>query len=269
MKIFDCFPFFNELEILELRLMELYDVVDYFVIVEANKSHNGTTKEFVFEKNKDRFKQYLDKIIYVQVTDMPEYNPNDVFKLEYFQRNQIFRGLDGRAEPGDKILVSDCDEIPKVKTLMANLNHENPVVLRQTLFYYYVNNMVLGSWCGTVIADFSKVTKRIQSLRWLSIKWRYRKSIPEIIHDGGWHYSYLTGRDAEKIKEKVELFAEKNLIPIAGSIEDINHKIDNSLDLYGRDNKGRFKQKIIDISDNKPVNLDKFLEKYPEFIYKK
>ena len=71
MKIFDCFCFLNELELLELRLMELYDTVDYFVISEANKTHAGNPKEFIFEKNKKRYKKYLDKIIYVKVTDLP------------------------------------------------------------------------------------------------------------------------------------------------------------------------------------------------------
>ena len=54
MKVFDCFKFFNELELLELRLMELYDVVDYFVLVEANKTHTGKEKKYLFEENKDK-----------------------------------------------------------------------------------------------------------------------------------------------------------------------------------------------------------------------
>ena len=135
MKIFDCFPFFNELEILELRFMELYDTVDYFVIVEANKSHNGTPKEFIFENNKSRYEKWLDKVIYVKVEDMPEYNPDYVFALEYFQRQQIMRGLEGKAQEGDKILVSDCDEIPKVEKIKENLNSKEWLVFSQELFY--------------------------------------------------------------------------------------------------------------------------------------
>jgi beta-1,4-mannosyl-glycoprotein beta-1,4-N-acetylglucosaminyltransferase len=272
MKVFDCFPFFNELEILELRLVELNNIVDYFVIVEANRSHNGTPKEFIFEKNKDRFKDYLDKIIYVKVEDMPEYDPNDVFKLEYFQRNAISRGLKGRAEIGDKIMLSDCDEIPNIDMVRANLNREGPnreswATFKQTMFYYYVNSMVLGSWCGTTIANYGTFGDRLQSLRWFAIRRRYVRHSPEVIRNGGWHYSYMTCGNAEKVREKVIMFAEKVLIPKAGSIEDIAHKMATQKDLYGRDVKGRFQIKIIDISQNKPQNLDKWLEKYPGAFY--
>lgn len=269
MKIFDCFPFFNELEILELRFMELYTTVDYFVIVEANKSHNGTPKEYILEKNKDRFKKWWDKVIYVKVDDMPEYNPNDVFRLEYHQRNAIWKGINGIAKPGDKILVSDCDEIPNVDALKANLDKNIRMTFKVTLFYYYMNNACLGSWCGTVMDNFENVTPRIQSMRWFSIKNRYRKRVPWVIRNGGWHYAYMTGGDVDRIREKIALFAEKNLVEVAGSREEVEYKINHSKDLYYRDeNHGRHKQQIVDISNNKPKSLDKWLEKYPTFIYK-
>jgi beta-1,4-mannosyl-glycoprotein beta-1,4-N-acetylglucosaminyltransferase len=266
-KIFDCFPFFNELEILELRFMELYDTVDYFVIVEANKSHNGTPKEFVFEKYKNDYKKWLDKVIYVKVEDMPEYNPDDVFRLEYHQRNAIWRGIRDVARVGDKILVSDCDEIPNVDQLKANLNNDFRQTFKMTLFYYYVNNACLGSWCGTTMDLFENITPRIQSMRWFAIKNRYRKRVPWVIRNGGWHYAYMTGGDVSKIRQKISLFAEKNLIDIAGSEDDVAYKISHSQDLYGRDVKGRHKQQPVDITNNKAKSLDKWLEKYPNFIH--
>ena len=66
MKVYDCFTFFNELDLLELRLSELNSVVDYFVIVEADKKHNGERKDFLFEKNQDKYKKWRDKIIYIK-----------------------------------------------------------------------------------------------------------------------------------------------------------------------------------------------------------
>jgi beta-1,4-mannosyl-glycoprotein beta-1,4-N-acetylglucosaminyltransferase len=268
MKIFDCFPFFNEFEILELRFQELYDTVDYFVIAEANQSHNGTPKPYYLEENKERFKQWWDKVIYVRVDDMPEYHMEDVFRLEYHQRNSLMRGLTNLAKPGDKILLSDCDEIPNVETLRANLDCHEMRTFKQTLFYYYVNNACLGSWCGTTMAEWPLEKNRMQSLRWFAIKNRYQKYIPAVIRNGGWHYSYMTGGDAAKIRSKIALFAEKNLVDVAGSKEEVEYKINHSQDLYGRDNKGRHKQKIVDITNNKPKSLDKWLEKYPSFIYK-
>jgi beta-1,4-mannosyl-glycoprotein beta-1,4-N-acetylglucosaminyltransferase len=265
-KIFDCFPFFNEYEILELRFQELYDMVDHFVIAEANQSHNGTPKPYNLEENKERYKKWWDKVIYVKVDDMPEYNPKDVFRLEYHQRNALIRGLTNLAQKGDKILLSDCDEIPNVEVLKANLDCHEMRAFKQTLFYYYVNNACLGSWCGTVMAEWP--IRRMQSLRWFAIKNRYQKWIPEVLKNGGWHYAYMTGGDVDRIREKISLFAEKNLVEVVGSKDEVEYKINHSKDLYGRDNKGRHKQQIVDITNNQPKSLAKFLEKYPSFIYK-
>ena len=71
MKIFDCFTYFEEIELLELRLQTVYSVVDFIVLVEANRTFTGKEKEFVFEKNKHKFSDFLDKIIYIKVEDMP------------------------------------------------------------------------------------------------------------------------------------------------------------------------------------------------------
>lgn len=60
--IYDCFPFFNELDVLEIRLNVLYDTVDYFVITEADKTHTGRHKEYIFEQNKDRFANFWTKL---------------------------------------------------------------------------------------------------------------------------------------------------------------------------------------------------------------
>lgn len=270
MKIFDCFPFLNEKEILELRFMELYDTVDYFVIVEANRSHNGTPKEFIFEKNKNKYKKYLKKIIYIKVENMPEYDPNDIFKLEYFQRRQIMRGLHGRAKLGDKILMSDCDEIPNVKAIKECLKFNNRWILfKQDLFYYFVNNMVKRGWGGTVMAEFGSFGNDPQRLRAFAKRHSWAKGGEHLILDGGWHYSYMTGGDAKRVRDKVALFAEKHLLEIAGSTKDVAKKMLDHKDLYDREKtKVTYHQHIIDISNNKPKMLDKFLKKYPGFIYK-
>ena len=74
MKIYDCFTFFNELEILDLRLKELNNHVDYFVLVEATLTHTGKSKDLIFEKNKNKFSEYLDKIIHIKVDDFITYS---------------------------------------------------------------------------------------------------------------------------------------------------------------------------------------------------
>ena len=63
MKIYDCFIFFNELDLLEIRLKTLEKVVDYFLLVEATKTHRGQDKPLYFNENKERFKKWEKKII--------------------------------------------------------------------------------------------------------------------------------------------------------------------------------------------------------------
>lgn len=124
MRLFDCFTFYDELDILSLRLELLYPVVDYFVLVESNKTHHGVDKKYFFLENKDKYQKYLDKIVYVQVNDNPPYESETDMRIENFQRNCILRGLMNKAKPDDYILVSDVDEIIK-PTILENIGKLN------------------------------------------------------------------------------------------------------------------------------------------------
>ena len=92
MKIIDCFTFYNELDMLELRLNELNEVVDYFVLVECVKTHANNDKELYFENNKDRFSKFLDKIIHIIVKDnIPQ--TSNAWDIENYQRRGIDQGI--------------------------------------------------------------------------------------------------------------------------------------------------------------------------------
>lgn len=106
-KVYDCFLFFNEWEVLELRLHELYDHVDTFVIVESCEGFRGHEKRYNFEDQRERYAPFLDKIVYVKLSEqMVTDNP---WHREWWQRNQIMRGLEGCKEE-DVIFISDVDE---------------------------------------------------------------------------------------------------------------------------------------------------------------
>lgn len=109
-KIYDCFPFFNEFDILEIRLQELWDHVDYFVISEANTTHRGNPKPFYLLDNFERFKPYKDKIVHVPVTDMPGFHNGDYWPNERHQRDCLVRGLTN-VTAEDVIMISDVDEL--------------------------------------------------------------------------------------------------------------------------------------------------------------
>src|ERR1700722_9865012 len=108
--IYDCFTFFNELELLELRLHELAGVVDKFVLVEATETHTNKPKPLYYQENRARFSAFHDKIIHVTHAKMLK--SSDTWIPETFQRNCIGRGLKD-CRPDDFVLVSDLDEIPR------------------------------------------------------------------------------------------------------------------------------------------------------------
>ena len=107
--IYDAFPFFNELDLLELRLKTLESVVDRFILVEATRTHTGHPKPLFFQENKSRFSAFLNRIEHIVVDDYPPFET--AWTYENHQRNCIVRGL-SNAKPDDWILVSDLDEIP-------------------------------------------------------------------------------------------------------------------------------------------------------------
>jgi beta-1,4-mannosyl-glycoprotein beta-1,4-N-acetylglucosaminyltransferase len=132
-RVFDCFPFFNELDILEIRLAELDPLVDYFVIVEATRTFSAKPKALHFADNRSRYGRYADKIIHVVVDDMPLDAPTH-WDRETHQREAIMRGLGG-AHPDDRIVISDCDEIPK------------PDILRRALQLRGLSRRLVAFWC--------------------------------------------------------------------------------------------------------------------------
>jgi beta-1,4-mannosyl-glycoprotein beta-1,4-N-acetylglucosaminyltransferase len=256
MKIFDCFKFFNELELVHLRFMEYYDKVDYFVLVESTKSHTGKKKDLIFQENKLKYIEYLDKVIHIVVDDLPDYHIDDIWRAENFQRNCIMRGLEPLAMRGDKIIVSDCDEFWDADTFEKNKHRQEPFTFMQYLFYYWVNCLQQQMWAGTCCGTYGTF-EYPQQLRNFA-----RNQCGNPVEPGGWHYSFMGG--ADKIKEKVANIAESHLIiDNVGDVEDIQRKMDNVLDLWNRTDE--FTQKsIVEINYN-PKSLDQFLSVYPHF----
>jgi len=186
--IWDGFIFFNELELLDLRLNELDDAVDTFVLVEATKTFSGLEKPLYFQDNVSRFQRFLHKIVHVVVTDMPT---GDRWVAENHQRDAILRGLKG-AQPDDIILISVVDEIWN-KRIGVQFGCYS---LR--FFYYYLNTVLPFHWIkGTVCLPRRDLTAP-------SIARTNRASFP-LIENGGWHFSFLGG--PQRIREKIEAFS--------------------------------------------------------------
>ena len=151
MKIYDCFTYFNEDLILDLRFNILYKHVDYFVIIEGNKTHSGQLKKKNFDIKK--FIKFKKKIKYYFV-EMP--NNMSSWQLENFQRNQIIRGLK-YANGDDIILISDCDEIPDIQYSIENIKDNKVFAFEQKCFYFKLNLMNPRSnpWYGTKLLKYN------------------------------------------------------------------------------------------------------------------
>lgn len=261
MKIYDCFSYWDEDLLLDLRLNILNDYVDFFVIVEGNKTWQNNPKKLQF--NIDNYKKFKDKIIYVPVEDMPD--GNNPYLRENYQRNAIVRGI-LNAKEDDLILISDLDEIPNLgKTLKNFKKNMRYAVFKQLHFYYKFNlkSQMNPFWYGSRIC-VKKYLKSPQWLRDLKFKkrpfWRVDKfRLNNIIENGGWHFCNL--KEPEKILYKYRNLCETD--DPAVFKEKINEKYLNIDEIKQRINKG---QDIIGREERYiPVKLD---NKFPEYILK-
>ena len=127
LKVYDCFTFYNEFELLELRLKSLWDMVDYFVLVEADKTQNNVPKPFYFGERISEFKEFLPKIRHVPMRMNVAYKGKGDWTIENEQRNSIIYGLTDAA-PDDLIFISDLDEIPDHDILQRLRENRAPLI---------------------------------------------------------------------------------------------------------------------------------------------
>lgn len=214
MIIYDCFTFYNEFELLELRLKELYDHVDWFVLVEADRTFQNKEKPLYFTGDLDnpRWANYRDKIRVVQVTDMP--TDTDAWARERHQRDAITYGIKN-ANAEDIIMISDVDEIPRVETIEAVCSSTADVFgFRMPLFNFKYNYMMVTQdlysvWSGAVRRralhspeDFRKMRHAINEFGY-----GFDDGQVAVIEHAGWHFTYLGAE--EFARTKIQSFAHE------------------------------------------------------------
>ena len=256
--IYDCFTFFNELDLLEIRLNTLAPVVDRFVIAEATRTHSGKPKELLFEKNRERYAAFADKITYVVVDDLlPEEEiAKDTFNLPWVnenrQRNALIRGLSD-AKDDDVIMVSDLDEIPRPEcvedAVLLLSSGARRVRFEMSFFNFYLNfkNYSYAKWMlGTMAICFGglkddSLFSGIKPDRYTQVsenggntlhKVRFL-SADKVLKNAGWHFSYLGGVDA--IQRKLAAFAHSEFATVPREI--LERRLQNGDDLFGRAGK--------------------------------
>ena len=268
MKIYDCFQYFNEDTILDLRLNILSELVNFFVVVESTTDHQGNEKKLNFDIKK--FKKFEKKIIYIVVEDtldsVKKAHIGQNSLVERHQRNSILRGLKN-SQDNDLIIISDVDEIPDLNKLNFFDKKKKYAVFLQKKFDYKLNllNETEGDWHGSKIC-LKKNFKSPQWLRNLKFKkypfWRIDKVRNlQIIKDGGWHFAYL--QSPENISKKIKSFAhgEFNKDNISNE-ENIKMKIEKGIDIFSRG----YNLKKVEIDKSFPTYIVKNVGKLKKWI---
>ena len=221
---YDCFSFFNELDLLEIRLNTLDEVVDKFILAESPLTHTGNPKPLYYAENKERFSKFHDRIIHIVVDDFPAM-PDDMparekaWTRENWQRNAIVRGLPKDIKDEDILLISDLDEIPSpeyVKKAVSNPIGVTRLDLKAYCFFINLRNVSYPIWDnGTRVltwrtfnnpqtyANSNYTECCVAAVNQGPSATRVRFLKPDkILKPAGWHFSYLGGVEAIQRKMK-------------------------------------------------------------------
>ena len=272
MKLIDCFMYYDEDLMLDLRLNTLNDYADKFVIAEATKDHTGKNKKLNFNIN--NFLKFKEKIIYLVVDDLPinikTYKKDwPVHHLrDQYQRNALERGYKNYND-NDLIMISDIDEIPdpnKIKEF--NISNKYACFMQKN-FQSKINLLNISDkyWMGTKIIQ----KKHLKSPQWLrNIKtskppfWKfYKPRQPQLIYDGGWHFSFL--KEPKDISKKIQSYShsEFNTPEFTDEVK-IAARIKNRQDIFDRN----YKYEKVDLDNTFPKYILENLKKFENWVIK-
>lgn len=262
-KIIDCFIFYNEINMLNLRLHELNNYVDLFILVESKHTFSLNEKPLYYQENKHLFNKFNHKIIHFVVDDMDKINSQSAWDRESHQRNCILKCLrKNNIDKNDIILISDVDEIPNPKRFdeikfRLIQNRVSKLVLCQRFFYYnfkcenkekFINHKSRNT-IAILYGNLNNTTPQYL---------RGRRGTFKQVHEGGWHCSYFG--DSDEIINKIKQFShqeynnEKYL-----DKSKIDSNIKNCQDIFNRSNENWVYNDI---------NSDKNLPFYKNLIIK-
>ena len=297
MKIYDCFMFYDEDVILDLRLNILNEYIDYFVIVESKFFHNGKERKLRFDIKK--YTKFRDKIIYIIQDNQPSgiqeilkddshgtisaKEINNALLRENSQRNLISQGLKMAAD-NDLILISDVDEIPNLEKVKLKETKNEILMFVQDIFYYKLNRYLPNfQWFGTK----GCLKKNLKSPQWLrnikNKKYSFlridtffsdKKYInKKFINHGGWHFSNLKNAEDLELKLKSYLHHRDYEVEELGKtkIEKLMKTNETIYDMFGDKTSKKYgddKRRKLDVYEiNKlPIFIQKNLEKYKNWI---
>jgi beta-1,4-mannosyl-glycoprotein beta-1,4-N-acetylglucosaminyltransferase len=268
--IYDTIMFFNEFDLLLLRMHILDPYVDYFVITESPHTHSGKEKPLFFQENRDKFKEFESKIIYNAFTDnRPEW---EQWEREAVQRGASLGNITRFLNDEDVIISSDCDEIPDLSKIdLEQVRDSNKLFISyQPLYYYYLNtitvsNNIVTPWGASRLSNWRLLKRNsINELRMPNSYFcqHYPSEIVRVLFSG-WHFSFLSNVDNIKYKIRSYSHQEFNNQQMLDSIDD---KVKNLKDPFGREGA---EIKMIEMTpESHPKYLLEHLDEYDRYIYK-
>jgi beta-1,4-mannosyl-glycoprotein beta-1,4-N-acetylglucosaminyltransferase len=282
-KIYDIFTFFNELELLELRLEILDRFVDKFVLIECVETFSGNKKPLYYEENQHLFKKYHHKIIHhvtydplisfmdaenrlsdpnfdaltkeichqaLTSTNVPKGETH--WLKEFYQKENIRRAL-LNLQDDDLCFISDLDEIWNPNLDYSNIQNDKIYKLNQLSYSLYLNNRSSEPWAGTLLTKYSNIKNScLNHLRTVS------KTTYEYLENGGWHFTFMGGK--EQISLKLESYGHQEF-----NKESIKNNIERNL-LLNKDVLGRNHFHFWVDESNLPKYLIDNKEKYKKFF---
>ena len=277
--IYDCIPFFNELDILKLRMQIMAPYVDKFVLEESTVTFSGEPKEMTFANHRDMFAEFEDKIIYVAVDNSPMTGVT-THERDKFQKNQLIRGMTD-CKPDDIVIFSDVDEIPNPITLekiIQNFDSEKIYHLAQRMFYCFLNMEEVSGSLLSITGEFKGVSRK----QWLGTKVCSFANLPEEgivflrevspddprsvrVEDGGWHFGYMGGDGERNVAKRIGIKVKAAAHQEYNSSRYLNEAVDRLLcgeDIFGRN--ARFVR--VPIDESFPEYLRNHQEEYAFLI---
>ena len=265
MKIYDCITFFNELDLLELRMEELDQYVDYFVINEVDTTFSGKPKPLYYAENKERFAKFHHKILYNMATDTAGDNWNH-WDRDINHKNVVGAVLNtmhekGRVNDDDIIIYSDADEIPNLHNVDFNEVEDNELyICMQKLYYHTLNTFYEDQWRGSRFCNY-RTFKQGSPNDHRDYDGKIFKELDKIyVPNAGWHFSFLG--DTKAIKTKIEAWShqELNRPDIKDNIEE---RVKNNMDIF---NRPQSKLTVVPIDDTYPQYVLENPEKYNKYV---
>lgn len=265
--IYDCFSFFNELDLLEIRLNTLNKVVDKFILSESPLTHTGNPKPLYYAENKDRFAKFNDRIVHIVVEDFPEMPDNmtvreKAWTRENWQRNALIRGLPENIKDDDILLMSDLDEIPSPEYVQKAVSAPVGVTrldLKAYCFFINLRNVSYPIWNnGTRIltwrtfndprtyaqSEYGECCVAAVNQGPSATRVRFLKP-DKILKPAGWHFSYLGG--VEAIQRKIKSIAHTEFDTAKrASLENIRDTLAKGKSLFN--SYERFLPELLDAS---------------------